>query len=415
MSAGGWPEPIPGTGIRRDHRVACQSSHDRKRGRRCGCPYSFSPPQVNGSKGRRVTGVPSLAEAKQRKQALEAVAADQRRAPTASARGEADETVAEFYARWMRRNEHRWSPATVETRDRAYRRYVHGHIDDLAVGDIATRTLEDWIDALLDGTNGHTAVKQAFVTIRAMLGTAAKRRIIEWNPALAVEFPPPPAAPTPRDHLLIDEYRQLLDACPSLRDRAIVRLAAEGALRRGELCALRWSHLELDGRHPSETAVGLVTVCRTITRSTGKKLVDGPTKGKNLRVASVSSHAVRDLAEYREELIGRHAHDEAGYVFPSGRARRITDVPVDPMTMTHRGNRLVKLARLVDEHGNAMFSLQDFRRTAATLARDHGVAEDVIRDQLGHSTTAVTRGHYIRTQVNPRIEHFAGVFEELGV
>lgn len=51
--------------------------------------------------------------------------------------------------------------------------------------------------------------------------------------------------------------------------------------------------------------------------------------------------------------------------------------------------------------------------SAARRPHAAGVSEDVIRDQLGHRDTGVTRSHYIRTQVNPNIADFAAAIEGL--
>jgi hypothetical protein len=45
MSAGrrGWRETVE-PGIYRTHRLACESSKDKKTGRRCGCPFQVKVP-----------------------------------------------------------------------------------------------------------------------------------------------------------------------------------------------------------------------------------------------------------------------------------------------------------------------------------------------------------------------------------
>lgn len=70
-------------------------------------------------------------------------------------------------------------------------------------------------------------------------------------------------------------------------------------------------------------------------------------------------------------------------------------------------------AGFVDAKGRALYSLKDLRRTAITLARMSGQAEDVIRDQMGHHDYGVTRKHYDRTRMNPRLHEFAEAWDQM--
>lgn len=421
MGSTGWAESFYGTGIRRDHRVACPTSKDRRTTRRCKCPFSFWA-VIDGERERKKAA--SYAEAKR----LKAWYAAQQSPRAASSRvvesrGEAQETVRAHFARWMRWGEtgrHKpWSPATIANRDKAWRLCIEGRIDHLPVSSITPSLLDEWIEQMLAEGRGHRSAQMAFETIRALLGRLTKRRVVEWNAALVVDFPPPARADDrvgERDFLLPVEYRQLLTSLSCLRGRTLVRLATEAAMRRGELCALVWNDIDFDA-DPC-----LVTVSRTVVR--GDALIEKATKGDSLRavavradevrVAALSNPAVSDLLAYRRQLRERGAYDPEGRVFPSGRAYRDTVNPTDPAALTRWCTRTMKAVGLAREDGSNRFSLHDLRRTGATLAREGGVAEDVIRDQLGHSDTGISRQAYIRNRVNPHIANFADVFEQIG-
>lgn len=241
MGSSGWAESIPGTGIRRDHGRECRSTEDRRPGRRCeatrlDCPWSWWSPDGAGGRVRgRLRGTLSEAKAEKARMALDArKAASRPAAPDHGERTDGGETVGEFFPRWMRqgarggtrRRKAPWSPYTLENRDRAFRRYIHGQLDTIPLSEVTPRILEDWIDRNLDGKNGHRTVEQAFGAMSAMLGTAANRRIIEWTPATAVDFPARPGSDereedpdtAERDFLTIEEYQRLLEATDATND-----------------------------------------------------------------------------------------------------------------------------------------------------------------------------------------------------
>ena len=60
----------------------------------------------------------------------------------------------------------------------------------------------------------------------------------------------------PEDMLTENEIKKLIDVCDNLRDRAIVSLLWDSAIRVGELCSLNVGNVTNDGEHLSITVSG---------------------------------------------------------------------------------------------------------------------------------------------------------------
>ena len=114
--------------------------------------------------------------------------------------------------------------------------------------------------------------------------------------AEAVTFDMPRIVKKRLPRLTADELRQIVKAC-NVRDRAIVLLMADSGLRRGEVCALDWSDIDM--------GTGAVTVRRG--------------KGRKPRLSRIGATTRRALLAYRRTLA-----DRDGVVFQSRKGGRLT-------------------------------------------------------------------------------------------
>ena len=175
----------------------------------------------------------------------------------------------------------------------------------------------------------------------------------EWraqhtNPARGIERAPE----VPRDRVLhFDELSALSAALDTLSERspaavAAIRVAALTGLRISEVCSIRWEHVDFES--------GRVTLPGT---KTGRRVHHLPDAGLDV---------IRRILRINDE-----------WVFSTGRSH-----------VTYRHVRSVfaeaaKLAGLTDVR------IHDLRRTVMTAAAARGVGVYVLRDLLGHKTTAM--------------------------
>ncbi|MET8365290.1 tyrosine-type recombinase/integrase [Micromonospora sp. NPDC005194] len=150
--------------------------------------------------------------------------------------------------------------------------------------------------------------------------------------------------------------------------------------RRGEACGLRDSEVRL---HRRETTINNQIATH------GYTAVQKPPKSRaGNRDVALDADTVKVLTAYRArraqwQLAAGPAWPDTGLFFvrPDGQ-------PWHPNAVTQRFRRLVRKA------GLPPIRLHDLRHSAATIALDAGVDIKVLSDQLGHSTTTLTRDTY---------------------
>jgi integrase len=132
-------------------------------------------------------------------------------------------------------------------------------------------------------------------------------------------------------------------------------LTALRGLRRGELCALRWTVVDLD--------TGTLTISRQLTRANHRLHVAPPKTRAGERTIALDTATVAVLRQHqrRQRLLARATDAEAleyGLVFcwPDSR-------PLSPDWLTHRFHHLVTAS------GLPPVRLHDLRHGAATLAQ----------------------------------------------
>ncbi|WP_308816412.1 tyrosine-type recombinase/integrase [Pseudonocardia alni] len=199
-----------------------------------------------------------------------------------------------------------------------------------------------------------------------------------WVSVNPVEFVSPPAKPPPDPQPpSAAEAAQLLnEAWRDLDWGALVWLFMTTGARRGELCALRWSNVDLDS--------GTLTIRRAIAQD-GRALQEKDTKTHQQRRLALDAETVEVLRDHRERCeeraraLGVELRQEA-FVFslaPDGSASLV------PGSVTQRYSRMATRLGL-DTH------LHNLRHYSATELIAAGVDVRTVAGRLGHSGGGVT-------------------------
>ncbi|MEU6020843.1 tyrosine-type recombinase/integrase [Micromonospora sp. NPDC047134] len=161
--------------------------------------------------------------------------------------------------------------------------------------------------------------------------------------------------------------------------------------RRGEACGLRDSEVRL---HRRET-----TINNQIATHGYTPVQKAPKSRAGNRDVVLDADTVKVLTAYKARraawrLAAGAAWPDTGLFFvrPDGR-------PWHPIGVSQRFRRLIRKA------GLPPIRLHDLRHSAATLALDAGVDIKVVSEQLGHSTTTLTRDTY--QSVSKQLHHDA--------
>jgi integrase len=288
---------------------------------------------------------------------------------------------------WLRQIRNDRSPTTVDGYEGWITRDIKPRLGDRPLSKLEPSDLDAFYADLRAGRRhggggplAPRSVRQVHAIIRAALQQAVRWRWLASNPALLTSPPTGPAhrirPPVPADVL------RLLEAMAERRpDLAVLlRVAAATGARRGELCALRWRHVDLErGVVAIEAAIIETGKGRSIT-------VEKATKTDRERRVTVDPETVailrawRHRAEVTGEALGRPV-EPADYVF-----HRDGDptLPMRPSTVS------ASVRKLRDSLGLAGLRTHDLRHFQATQLLGQGESVRAVADRLGHADPALT-------------------------
>ena len=195
-----------------------------------------------------------------------------------------------------------------------------------------------------------------------------------------------------------EDASRLLDAATGTRDEALITLALRTGMRQGELAALRWEDLDLEGPRPS------IRVCRSADTRT--KTVVTPTKTGEERTLGIGPRTVEILKAHRarqlEERMAATTWEDPGWVFPNTRGK-----------VRRRDSVMRSLQGFLRETGlPADVRFHDLRHTAGTHALRRGRPIHEVSKMLGHSDPAMTLRRYAHVLDDMR-EETARTMDEL--
>lgn len=235
----------------------------------------------------------------------------------------------------------------------------------------------------------HRILKQA-------LGQAVKWGLLKRNPCDAVDPPK-----VPKRKMKTFDTAQTADALAELRKTRFLiayLLAAVCGLRRGEITALRWEHVDLNA-----ATLSIVETARQIKTEVSYK----PTKSEKGRPVALSSLMVEELRAHRarqaEELLKlglKLGRDSFVYAQPDGS-------PLKPGSVTNEWKRLVA------KHKLPKIRLHDLRHTHATALLKSGVHPKIASERLGHSTIAITLDLYSHVMPNMQADAIEALDNDL--
>jgi integrase len=229
-----------------------------------------------------------------------------------------------------------------------------------------------------DGGLSERTVQHVHKVLHRALRDAVRWHLIVRNPADDADPPKPRAVEmkcwTPA------ELRAFVEHAPDDRLVGLWHLVSMTGMRRGELCGLRWSDVDLDGAK--------LSVSHTITAA-GYSTHSGPPKTKaSRRVLTLDPATLAAFRRHRtrqstERLAAGEAWLDSGLVFT-----REDGAAMHPQSLTYLFKKRVTSA------GLPKIRLHDVRHSYATVGLSAGEHPKVMQERLGHSSIAITLDVY---------------------
>ena len=297
-------------------------------------------------------------------------------------------TVGAWLDGWLDRRlaEGHISPVTHSRYEVAIRVHVTTVIGELRIQQLRRDHILDLRAGMIAGRDGRqpqapASVKKTLGVLHHALDEAVKSGLIAANPADHVKAPPLPTNDEKRA-LNEAEIGSLLSSVSGTRFDAPIRLTLATGLRRGELLALRWSDLDLDG--------GRLNIRRAVGLAHGEFSFHEP-RSRSRRSISLSPATVKMLREHRA------AHAERRLAAPVEWEHPDLVFPSSVGTIWHfrrfvRGYREVVIRAEIDDP--ASVNWHTLRHTAASQWIAAGASVFEVARRLGHSSTATTERVY---------------------
>jgi integrase len=315
-----------------------------------------------------------------------ALRAQQQGLPVASDR----QTVGNYLSEWLRTVRSSVRPSTWRRYEENIRLHAAPAIGGLTLAQLGPQHLRALYAGRLEAGLSPASVGHLHAVLHVALRQAERDGVVARNVAALVA--PPRTSHREMTTLTPDEARALLGAAQGDRLEALYVLALTAGMREGELLALRWRDVDLDGR--------TISVRGTLQWTpSGFELAETKTASSRRQVA---------ITEAAAAALRRHRASQLEERLKVGPAWRDLDLvfanelggPLNASNLLRRSFR-----PLLERAGLPRIRFHDLRHTAATLLLGLGRHPKVVSEMLGHSQISVTLDLY--SHVTPTMQREA--------
>jgi len=334
-------------------------------------------PETGKTKPRWVSGFRTQKEAKEaRADALSAMGKGTYVAPQ-------DLTVSEWLDTWIKGHELELKPSTAASYRANIERYLKPTIGHERVQGLSPARLSVVFRDLYEtGGKGGRAlsprtVEFARAVLRRAMNDAVLERVIPVNPVTGTRRP---KVTKPKHQTWTAEQLHTYLEKDTHRLAPLYALAAATGMRRGELCALRWEDVDLDG--------ATVAVERSVTQI-GPERKYGTPKNHERRRVNIDASTVAKLRALKVQQAkdrlswGTRWVGEEGLVFVWENG--------SPMLPDYVSKEFFKAQAGM---GLPRLKLHELRHTHATILLRAGVPVHVVAKRLGHKDPSITLNVY---------------------
>lgn len=312
------------------------------------------------------------------------------RAPERPVEANDRETVASYLTEWLEIASHKVEPSTARRYAQIVRQQLIPHIGHIKLLKLTPEDVERMLYELArtpraGGTKplAPRTIHHCRAVLRRALAQAVRHNRILRNAAQLAE--PPRVESAEVQYLGVEDSRRLLAIAGQSFDplgdgvTAWDRLAGlyvtaltTGA-RQGELLALRWEDVDLEG--------ATMRIRHSLQRIDGRLSLKAPKTAQSRRTINLPPVTIEALRAHRarqakEQLWAGSRWSEAGFVFTTTIGTPLSGPRVT--MLWHRFSR---------EHGLPIIRFHALRHSAASIHLAAGTPERVVSDLLGHSTT----------------------------
>ena len=255
-----------------------------------------------------------------------------------------------------------------------YRTMLNTHLyptwGDTPLNEITTKAIQEFLNGRSD--RSRKTLQELLTLLKAILESARKDRLIEFNPADDRRLRIPSDKKTERKALSMEDEKDILANISKLQkqDQRFLALLIYTGMRRGEILGLMWDDIDLEEN--------VIHVRRNVTYPSGQNdPVIGTTKTKS---------GVRDIPIIPDLL---------KYITPFGKGQFVMGEGKNPVTMSINRRRMERINRVINLHGATPHV---FRHSFATMLNDSGASIKTIQSIIVQSDFKTTADRYRYTR-----------------
>jgi integrase len=268
---------------------------------------------------------------------------------------------------WLPAVEGRLRPLSIRTYRQAIRVHIVPRIGSTPLQRLSPGTLNGFYRELAEAGLSVASRRIVHSVLRKALGDGMRWGKLQRNPASLAD--PPAKGRSRAQSWTTSELRRFLEHVRGDRLFALWRVAATTGMRRGELGAVTWRSLDLEG--------GRLQIDRQLVPTEGGLSFGPPKSSRSRRQVALDPETVAALRAHREtQLLERavagDAYKDQDLAFADELGRPIRPAYLSELFVRHR-----KAA------GIPVGSLHTLRHSAATLALTNGVPLHIVAARLG--------------------------------
>lgn len=290
-------------------------------------------------------------------------------------------TLGQWLTYWL---EQMIQPSRTASTTHGYSMIIKNHISPalghIPLNKLTTAQIQQYLNhKLVDGLCANT-VRKHYTLLHNAIQHAIRQELLTRNP---VDNVIPPSISQPTHHYYdSDTMAELFKKLEGSSMEPVVKLAGYLGLRRGEICGLKWKHVDREEK--------IITIAETRTAVNGRA-VDKATKTRS-SVRRLGYQGIKDLDDVLERLWAKRltemallgdAYSEGDYV--------VCHDGGQPYQADYLTNRLQRVMR---DLNMPYVTLHGLRHSFASIANSKNVPIFGISKALGHSTTNITSQIY---------------------
>ena len=289
-------------------------------------------------------------------------------------------TLSEYLDGWLADTAPRTvAPKALERYRGLVKHQIRPHLGAVVLQKLRPADIDSWLHTLGNSSLSVRSIRHAHGVLRTALNHAVAVELVERNVCAAIKPPAPE-----RKEIETLTANQISDALKRLEGHWIYPVAAlalgTGA-RRGEIAALRWADIDLDG--------ATVRIERSLEETKEGLRVKAPKTAAGRRTVSLPAFTVAALREHRRETLELRLKLRAGPL-PAEHAvfGCIDGAMPAPYTISNRWRHAVKARKLPRVTFHAL------RHSHASALIAAGLDVVSVSRRLGHANPALTLSVY---------------------